>query len=824
LYTDARSGFLTGPDELAKKPAKANEPEAKAHVHIKTNGRFVFDLAKDTARFDAPLRPALAHDRVTVTRYVAAKPPKSGIVTDLLDCDRLDLQFRKKSGDSPGSNDKDIEFAIATAKPQAIVELHLEGEEMHATGVEMHYFAPTAKVGPRTIIKGAPMHAMRQGNQIHCDELHLKGADKQGNGQEAYAKGPGKIDLLDKKTGRSTTHVLFKTSFTATKDREGERLFELLTLRGDASFIDEENKHEIHAAQFLHVWLEDLKPDPKVDPKADPKADPKKSEGGQKSRPHKLEAFEKVQVRSPELNIRDANHLNVVFVEQKIIPVAKSFEGVAVLPAIAASGPAKTTETGFKKDPAEPALPNIAVPNPTVAVAKEKPKRPLEVTGTKISVQIATMGNVKELLEFLADGNVHITQEAENPKDKGLEIIGSTVSLTRKFGGDTLQVFGEPRKLAQLQQNEMLLFGPKVTIDQVKNLAEVEGTGAMHMPSNTTLDGKKKNGHITIHWNKSMVFDGKFAEFVGGVEAFQDNGKILCQEMQVTMDKPVVFKKTNGNQTAKIDRIICNGREDRKVLILEEDRDAKNALQMYRRLLLAVVEVDNIEQKMNGSGPGVLDFISRSSASDPGLAGGEKPKGAEPAKKDDEKILKWTRVRFEGQMLSYPTATGGRQTTFLEQVRVYHQPGDDPNVRDPSEVGPGGLFFTCQRLTIIQRKVGNKNSQEMIADGMNGMVNFQAKEFHGNAKMVKYDESQEQIIFEGVPGAPATLFKMPKIIGDRPQRIQGSKILYNRKTGEFLLDGVTVISSWLFIEDKPAVDLACGEPRFGIARFERCDS
>ena len=42
------------------------------------------------------------------------------------------------------------------------------------------------------------MHAIRDGNMIEAQELHLIGADKTGDGQQAFAKGPGRIDLLDK--------------------------------------------------------------------------------------------------------------------------------------------------------------------------------------------------------------------------------------------------------------------------------------------------------------------------------------------------------------------------------------------------------------------------------------------------------------------------------------------------------------------------------------------------------------------------------------------------------------------------------------------------
>ena len=48
---------------------------------------------------------------------------------------------------------------------------------------------------------------------------------------------------------------------------------------------------------------------------------------------------------------------------------------------------------------------------------------------------------------------------------------------------------------------------------------------------------------------------------------------------------------------------------------------------------------------------------------------------------------------------------------------------------------------------------------------------------------------------EGAPGNPATLWKFRPM--SDPQEIKGAKILYNRRTGEFHLEGGKVLQSWL---------------------------
>ena len=95
----------------------------------------------------------------------------------------------------------------------------------------------------------------------------------------------------------------------------------------------------------------------------------------------------------------------------------------------------------------------------------------------------------------------------------------------------------------------------------------------------------------------------------------------------------------------------------------------------------------------------------------------------------------------------------------------------------------------------------------MFGDGGDRLVKFVTDEFTGNAKTVKFDEQTDILIFEGAGNVPATVYRLPKVQGGVPQTLQGRKILYNRKSGEFNVDGATVISSWLTPVDPPKLVL-----------------
>src|SRR5262249_25464012 len=137
---DARSGFLEGQkSDTAKKPpappvkGQPTQTAEKAQLVIKTHGPFSYDLLKDFARFDIPSkRPGLLDEHVVVTRV---NPPDKGMAPklDSLECEHLELQFRKKEAEAsatPPPRGK----SSAKRSPQTDQASNLQVETAHATG------------------------------------------------------------------------------------------------------------------------------------------------------------------------------------------------------------------------------------------------------------------------------------------------------------------------------------------------------------------------------------------------------------------------------------------------------------------------------------------------------------------------------------------------------------------------------------------------------------------------------------------------------------------------------------------------------------------
>ncbi|MCI0641882.1 MAG: hypothetical protein L0Y72_11190 [Gemmataceae bacterium] len=777
LFVDARSGFLAGGDfgKKSDKPAAAD----KSHVVIKTNGSFHYDLTKELAWFDSP--PPQEAALASPEQVLVSRQHKAGdaILFDQLLCDHLKLQFRRKTPIDKRegrSTDKDIETAWATNRSGKEVVLTMDSDELEAYGEELIYHSATADSGPRTLLKGKPLHAIQKGHKIEARELYLFGADKDGKGQKAVAQGPGQIDIFDKSNPKKThpMHALWKETLTLVRDKEGNRWLDVLTMSGDATWVDEEHQQELQG-QRLQIWLET----PGKDAKATFR-DGVQVGRSTRQKPTKIEAFDKVFAKSPELIVRDTHQLVIRFTNEPGLDER--------LPDM---GPVNSKPPlGDKAPAAAPALaPPAAVPQAGVKdknlLLPTRSRKPIELQANVVQAQVSAQGAKKELRDVVCEGNVHVHQEGENAEDKGIDINGDLLHLTRHANGDKLTVISQSPKMSQLQLGELLLFGPKVTIDQRVNIAEVDGQGAMELPSDTTFDGgkvTKKNTRLTIHWNKDMIFNGKYADFHGGVEAFQDDSKMKCDALQVTLNRLVSFKDgQRGKQKAAVEKLVC----DKKVFLQDIASDSQGKPVKYHHLIASELSVDNQDGPIIANGPrGEVRYW--------GLGGGDNsllspPSGKSPAKSVPEN--RQTRVNFDGRMFSN-NKDSTRVAKFMDNVEVRHFPTDDPQANmNVNRLKKNEFYLRCGQLTVYTRQADGKSTQFMLAERA---VRFDAEEFFGQCEMLKYDESHEQVIFEGNAANPAVLYKRVQP-GVQPPEIRGTKILYNRKTGVFQLEGGKLI-------------------------------
>jgi lipopolysaccharide export system protein LptA len=824
LYVDPRSGFMSAdsspkvPVAAAKGPGgrSATSVPDKDHVQITTQGPFVYDVPKDFGVFEISHKPSPLPSRVHVTRQhleTGAKEEKK----DELYCDRLELQFHRKeapadpvrSGEpSDRAMELDIDWAHALQLQDDPVSLISYAEVLNASCHDLRYDARTKQ----TTLKGKPdVVALKEGNMIRAAELHLTAADQQ-KPQQVTAKGPGQIDMLDREKAQQNSHASWRDWLTSTKDGA----YDCLILTGNAAFFQDERPGEQHGkiqGDQIKVWFEPAKltgvpPGQKPgNAKAPQPPNPNAAaDQQQRLKPHHLEATGHARVFSPELNLKEAEHLVIWFKDVAETGLPPVNHGLADLGAPGRTEASSATLTANPLASKGKETGSLPAPVPVAPAPGSAPKKPLNVEARAVKAHVIRTDNRNDLESLFCEGTVRVRQEPASPEDKGVDIRGDSLQLNHFIDGNILVVTGNARELAWVQLDKLTMQGKEVNIDQRANRAWINDIGIMQMLTATDFEGNKlaHPTQVTINWNKEMHFDGKLAIFSGGVTAEQNNSRLRCQEMQVTLDRPVSFKEGERKSTpAKVEHLVCDRGQSKQPVMVEDTKFDGSKLVGYQRLHSQELHVDNQEGKMEAPGPGgIFNLLQLGSAEDGTLGSPEIKKTSQsPTAPKVKEELKLTRVYFNGRLHA---DNKKRIATFYDDVKVYHLPADDPDITvDEAHPPAGCMILRCKMLKVLSENLPNgQKNQRMQATGQ---VYIQGRsrspdtgpgarnsandspDYWGDAQVLKFDEGSDWIILDGGEG-DAHLYRV-LAPGARPDKVEAQKIWYNRKDRTYRLKG-----------------------------------
>jgi hypothetical protein len=452
-----------------------------------------------------------------------------------------------------------------------------------------------------------------------------------------------------------------------------------------------------------------------------------------------------------------------------------------------------------------------------------EPPRPVHLRARSVEAWVQRAGEKNTLEKLWTEGSVHVRQEAAKADEKGVDIKGETLRMDCFPEGNVLVVTGD---LAELRLDKIYILGPEVNIDQATNKAWVNGIGAMQMESQANLAGGEAPGHsvpLTVHWNRSMLFKGQFAEFNGNILAEQENSGLECQTLQVFFDRPISLKEgQKGDQPAKVRNMVC----DKSVRLTETVFEGEKLLKS-QRLEAQMVEMNTLEREpgdpvpdrtpqalpnrnapkgqqqqpnthneLKAVGPGTVTLYQRGGADplapvEPGTPpGAQGPARAQPktkAEKDKEDELRLTHIEYRTRLY------GNNKTNtaiFWGNVRVLNMPCENPQQELDFDtlldnLPREAMYMRCDQLTVLNRGDKTRSQQEMLA---RGHVMVQAREFWGRADTVTYNEAKDQVIFDGGENGYATLYKVT-VKGAPATALTGKRITYIRSSGAYRIDG-----------------------------------
>jgi hypothetical protein len=796
LWTAPGDGFLATGAKAQPPGAPAAPPVDRSHVRIQTPGQFTYDVLPDGDRARFERLPAAATPLPNCVRVVRpiARGPDTQLI-DQLECDTLDLQFAQKGvpeATRPGMAPAAKTLAAKDDDRQSInwahawgqfVVLTSDAEKLEAHGNDLVYDARTKG----STLKGTPeMVAVKEGHEIHAPELIMYGAEAQ-QGRRAEAHGAGYFRLLDRTGPKRTVEARWRDLMTY-RQEEGH---DLITLTGNAVFEDRENQ-QLLQADMLKLWLA---PEPK--PPAGTVAKPPVAgdDGTQKFHPQRLEATGHVYLRTPDLIDHDTEQLVLLF---KDAPPAKG-----PVPQAAAANSPWATPIGPNAVPVGPPGPAASAGQP----AAQPPKKPIDLSARTVQAFVIRRGEVNELETVHCEDNVRVHQDPVPPQERPTDMRGRALKLEHTANGNILTVTGSLAKPGEVHLPDLSLIGPFIVIDQVENTAQVQGVGSMRMISTTDFEGKTltKPTPMIVTWKQSMRFTGKQAVFRGFVQADQENTTVLCQTMQVDLNRPVLLSQRPADarpgqaaeEPAKVDKVVCDAGPDHPQGVIITDTVRENGRLVSRRQIESdEVAIHNLEGWMDatnhGTGRGNVRIVQLGPKGEPGMGPpkpGDRRTVAAPPAQPVEQEYKGTWIRYVGTMKANNQA---RTAHFYDGVEMLHLPVESPDQMPQfdatvNRLPPGALFLQSKEMTLYSTKDANAQTrQSLIATGQ-ARVTW-GTEFFGTGDRIKFDEAKQQLTIEGINGGMARARRLGAGGGDRGD-IVGSKIIYNRLTDTVNIDG-----------------------------------
>ncbi|MBA4187065.1 MAG: hypothetical protein C0467_03515 [Planctomycetaceae bacterium] len=817
-------------------------------LQVETRGPFVYDSVKNLARFDVlPLAdPNLPND-VQVTKV----PPRPG--TQTLFSQVLELEFNGPPTGNPSTTATPAKPAekpeptakAAPASAPKFKRLHAwtytqgrfltvssDADQLEAYGQDLVHEAATA----RTQLTGAPLYAIQQRNVLTAggpkqsailvldQPPNPPGPVTQPRKMQATVLGPGRVELYDAASNSSSITASWLTSMVQTRESTSERELDLFTFTDGAKFEDVKSDFWLKG-NVLKLWLTVPPPEPKSGAvSATPPA---------RSQPHRLQALGEVTGHSADMDIDQSEHLNTLF--RDVAPP------VAVTAVVAPTSPAAPP----KGNPQQPPPQVAAAPVTPAPKAPEKQKPPMKLRARTIETWVArypqakppggpvapkpgepaatdqTGGMKYQMEKARCEGMVSVHQDpVDATKPRGTDILGSRMIIDSTPDGSVLTVFGWDNRPGELHNEGTSLIGPKVVIDQLHNLALVEGRGSLVMPTSSDLSGNslKQAEVIVVHFRDGMKFQGakKVADFFGKVTAAQGASWVTCHTLQVNFDRPIYLTQMNrpgtpapapkpgatakpGGDGPKVDVVYCypapadaaDSPQEKQVYFNQVDRDPVSGKPIRRQQIVAIELTMKAEVRdpsggepykfLRATGPGVVRTWQPGSKEDSSL--GQSPMAnpmnpPQPAQSE----MKLTIVNFSGWMIGKDKGPVYKDATFYDSIQVIDVPSDNPDLEvELHKLPPRATLLSCAEQLVVwtHSKPKEPTEQHMKATGNAYMRN---DEYDGWGESI--EAVGKTVIFEGLGSVPA---RIKSRFNGNDQT--GKKIIFDRATNHYKVEG-----------------------------------
>lgn len=771
LPVDQSAAILGG---TAPRPTKPSPPSPP--IIIRTLGTFRFDVRDLLAEFESPPDSGLGRCPVSVARRMP-----TGL--EELTCQTLRIAFSRASREATPSGP-----STGTRPGFKIGEIHAVGAPviLQSAPEKLQAHGRTFIVRPelrQVTLRGQPATVMKEGQRLECPEITLcqpDDATSPGPTCLATAPGAGRLTLLDP-TDQRQLDIAWKRELRVERDGGRDRF----RLVGDVHVDDPVGRQKLLGEQMTLIF----RPNKVADPSAAAESD---SRVLVSANLETIEIVGRVWAQTDELVIDEAQQVRFTFHEQ-MGPGLQSADvnaPTAVAPATTENvGGRALSPAGLGKSP-----------------SRKRDRPPLHLRAETIQTHLRRADSRFELERVECRGEVGLSQLGTAEPRENLSVHANAMVLHHTPDGDLLQLFGRTDQPARVTVNELSLAGPRIDFDPRDNRVEIDGAGQAEIRVGTNLRGERLSEPTTvaIRWQGAMEFRANRISFEGDVLAQQESSQtrdrstdreqnqVTCQRLDVYLDRTVSLNNwppksselhgTNPDKP-KIRKVVCHPGTQRGIVVPVElsgrlERDGK--VQRMQRIRAAELIFDNDAGELIAQGDEGRGGEFRLFQIDDGTRTESVLRASSADDPTDETRGRVIHVWFRRSLRAHHK---DQTISFTDSVSAHHVPTEDPEVRIQSDrFEPGVFCLRCRGLEVTLASGAGKRYVTMLAQGK---AEIEAREFSGQADIIKYDESKKQlVIFDSEEGNPVTLHYMESR-GREPMTVRGRTIYYWRETNEF---------------------------------------
>ncbi len=368
---------------------------------------------------------------------------------------------------------------------------------------------------------------------------------------------------------------------------------------------------------------------------------------------------------------------------------------------------------------------------------------------------IETSGNV------LASGKLPDAQEHFQVQGQGVEIENA---------GEDKQQFrlvGNTQKYAFIQNGLFRIEGIELFIDTATNFSRVSGAGSLQFPVNVDMEGNafEQTELMEVFWNEQMRFEGRQVHFIGKVRTVIRDSVINCEQLIITLDRPVSFHNPDKKNKPQIKEIACTDG-----VKLEMNQFENGKLVAVRLIDVATFKINHLTGDMQAQGPGEMNFWQRRNGkASLGMPEGMFENRKKKTQNSNEPKPEWdyTKVTFAGYMkgnIDQQQKQG--QAAFHDRVNVLHGPVSAPLIQFTRDDRPPESAWMRCGLLEIQAYSTSKTEQEpqeksslSIEFKASKNAEIEGDQFQVRANIITFDQARNLFVMRGEENRHVTLWR-----------------------------------------------------------------